>query len=340
MSVATIASLELDSGQTLSDIEIAYETYGTLNAEKSNAILICHALTGSAEAMGSDDEPGWWAHYVGPGKALDPDTHFIISSNVLGSCKGSTGPTSVNPDTGTPYGDDFPVITIHDMVRAQAALIDQLGIDKLHAVVGGSMGGMQVLAWSIAYPDKMAKCLAIATTSKLSTQGLAFNAVGRKAIQSDSDTGLSIARMIGHITYLSNQSLSDRFGRKLQEKEELGFAHSTDFQIESYLHHQGDKFISRFDAKSYVVLSKALTYFDLERTYGSLEHAFREIKASFLFIGIDSDWLYPPEQSLEMVHSLVKLDKHVSYAQLNSPYGHDAFLLPSEQLTSLMKGFL
>lgn len=350
--------LKLASGETLGPVTLAFETYGTLNPAKSNAILVCHALSGNARlASRSADNPdqlGWWDTYVGPGKAIDTDQFFVICINTIGGCSGSTGPSSIDPKTQKPYRLTFPVITIADMVRSQKALIDHLEIAKLHAVIGGSMGGMQALEWSIQFPEIVSRCLPIASTSSLPPQAMAFDAVGRHAItsdqawhngqyaESDSDQmkGLSIARMIGHITYLSDESLKAKFGRKLQEKNDYGYNFDTEFQIESYLKYQGDKFVSRFDANSYLYLTKALSYFDLEKSYGTLENAFRNCQSRFMVVAISSDWIYPPEQSRKMVDVLIGLDKDVSYCQIESPAGHDAFLIHNDTLISVIQGFL
>jgi homoserine O-acetyltransferase len=339
-------------------LTVAYETYGVLSPQKDNAILLCHALSGDSHAAGIyADQPeykGWWDHYVGPGKTIDTNRFFVVSSNVIGGCKGSTGPSSIDPKTGSPYGMRFPVITVGDMVRAQAALLDHLEIDKLYAVIGGSMGGMQALEWAIMYPQRVDKIISIASTSKLSPQAISFDAVGRNAIISDPnwadgdyyanptwpEKGLSIARMIGHITYLSEASMMIKFGRNLQEKTDYGYDFSTDFQVESYLKYQGEKFVSRFDANAYLYLTKALSYFDLEKKYGSLESAFADTTCKFLVLAITSDWLYPPKQSKDIVKALMKMGKRVTYSVLDSPYGHDAFLLKNERLEQLLEAFL
>jgi len=350
--------LILESGDQLGPITIAYETYGTLAPDKSNAILVCHALSGDAHvAFAHADDPkytGWWEHYVGPAKAIDTNLYYVICSNVIGGCKGSTGPNSINPKTKKPYGINFPVITISDMVHAQKLLVDALQIPKLLAVVGGSMGGMQVLEWAIQYPDQVASAIVIASTPCVSTKSVAFDAVGRNAIFSDPnwkkgnyydqaalpETGLATARMIGHITYLSDEALDTKFGRKLQSRADYGYDFDTDFQIESYLQYQGNKFVYRFDANSYLYLTKAISYFDLPKKYGSLEKALSSVLAKFLVISIKSDWLYPPKQSKELVKSLLKLNKEVTYFECDSSYGHDAFLLPNEQLFELFHHFL
>jgi len=347
--------LVLESGETLSSVTIAYETYGKLNRGKSNAILVCHALSGDAHVAGfheGDEKPGWWDAVIGPGKALDTDRYFVICTNVLGGCKGSTGPSSTNPATGRPYGAKFPVITIRDMVSAQKLLIDHLNISQLYAVVGGSMGGMQVLQWTVDYPTGMKKAVVIASTGYSTPQQIAFNEVGRKAIISDPDWnngdyygkalpthGLALARMVGHITYLSNESMHEKFGRALQGKDKKGFDFSTDFKVESYLHHQGDTFTKRFDANSYLYITKAIDYFDLTKD-GSLSLGLAGVKAAFLVISVSSDWLYPPYQSQEIVSALTANEAEVHYSDIRSNYGHDAFLLESGQLNYIVGRFL
>ncbi len=326
--------LDLESGQRLGPINLAYETYGKLDHSKSNAILVCHALSGDAKVT------DWWGAYVGPNKAIDTNRYFVICINTIGSCYGSTGPTSVDPKTGKPYGTTFPVITVTDMVRSQKALIDHLGISRLKAVIGASMGGMQALEWAIHYPDQVAACVPIATSAYLAPQALAFNAVGRFAITSDRNIGLSIARMIGHITYLSNESIALKFGRRLQKKEHYSYDFSEEFEIESYLKYQGDKFVNRFDPDTYLYLSKAMSYFDLVKEYGSLKKAFGKVQAKFLVMSISSDWIYPSKQSKEIVKTLMNLNKEVTYCELDSPYGHDAFLLENDQLSGVIANFL
>jgi len=350
--------LVLESGQKIGPITLQYETYGTLNDSKSNAVLICHALSGDAHVSGVDlKDPtyvGWWDSFVGPGKAIDTNQFFVICSNVLGGCKGSTGPQSIDPKTQKPYGLTFPIMTIGDMVNAQEALIHWLGIESLHAVIGGSMGGMQALEWAIQFPSKVKRCIPIATTSRLSPQALAFDAVGRNAIISDPnynkghyydqpnqpENGLAIARMIGHITYLSEESMDYKFGRKLQKKDDYGYDFSTDFQVESYLVYQGNKFGSRFDANSYVYLTKAISYFDLEKKYGSLESAFERIQSKMMVVSITSDWLYTPKESKAIVKALMKLNKQVTYCEINSDSGHDAFLIDHAHLGKVTRNFL
>lgn len=347
--------LILEGGGRLKGTTIAYETYGKLNKEKSNAVLICHALSGDAHVAGwheGDKKPGWWDIIIGPGKCLDTEKYFIICSNVIGGCKGSTGPSSINPETDKPYGLDFPIITISDMVKAQKKLIDHLGINQLFAVVGGSMGGMQVLQWCISYPDMVKLAISIATAARSAPQQIAFNEVGRRAIISDPKwnegsyyseeipkEGLSLARMIGHITYLSYESMYQKFGRRLQDKEKYGFDFSLDFQVESYLHYQGESFVKRFDANSYLYITKAMDYFDLTKN-GSLAEGLKDVKAKLLVISVDSDWLYPPAQSKEVVMALTANNVDVGYREMKSPYGHDAFLLEAGQLNYIISGFL
>ncbi len=348
--------IKLDSGKILDNVSVAYETYGELNKEKSNAILICHALTGDAHAAGwhkGDKKPGWWEIVIGPGKALDSEKYFIICSNVLGGCKGTTGPSSINPKTNKPYGLDFPVITIGDMVNVQKKLIDSFGISQLTAVIGGSMGGMQVLEWMVSYPEMMKKAIPIATTAMSSPQQIAFNDVGRQAIFADPNwnkgnyyatgelpkNGLSLARMIAHITYLSDESMDIKFGRGLQDKDEISYDFSVDFQVESYLKHQGEVFVKRFDANSYLYITKAVDLFDL-RINDSLIDGFKNIESKIHIISVDSDWLYPTEQSTEMVTALNANNVDVSFSEIKSNYGHDAFLLEKGQLNFILSKFL
>lgn len=348
--------LILEGGDSLKDVAIAYETYGTLNKQKSNAILVCHSLSGDAHVAGwykGDRKPGWWDNIIGPGKCLDTERYFIICSNVIGGCQGSTGPSSTHHETGKPYALNFPIITIKDMVKAQKKLIDHLEIKQLFSVVGGSMGGMQVLQWCVSYPDMVRSAIPIATTSYSSPQQIAFNEVGRRAIVSDPnwnngeyyegefpDSGLALARMIGHITYLSNESMYEKFGRRLQDKEEYSFDFSTDFEVESYLHYQGDTFTKIFDANSYLYISKAIDYFDLtENGTVSLREAFKNVKSRVLVISIDSDWLYTPDESKEIVMALTANEVDISYCQIKSNYGHDAFLLETGQLSYIINGF-
>ncbi|GBE15604.1 MAG TPA: homoserine O-acetyltransferase [Proteobacteria bacterium] len=350
--------LRLESGGALSPITVAYETYGTLSPKRDNAVLVCHALSGDAHAAGyhgtdEGEKPGWWDILIGPGKPLDTDRYFVISSNFLGSCYGTTGPTSMNPDTSQSYGLDFPFFTITDMVEVQRWLLDHLGIDRLLAVLGGSMGGMQALQWAISYPDRVAGCLPIATTARMSAQGIAFNEVGRQAILSDSkflagkypndeppSTGLALARMVGHITYLSEDSMNRKFGRRFVNGNGRSFSFSKDFQVESYLHYQGDKFVQRFDANTYLYISRAMDYFDLVTDHGSLENAFSNCRSSFLVISFTTDWLFPPSQSRDTVRALRRVGKDVSYCNVESDQGHDSFLLPGHRMGDLVAGFL
>lgn len=350
--------LALDCGRTLKGVNIRYETVGTLAPDRSNAILITHALSGDAHVCGrhtpEDPKPGWWDEMVGPGKAIDTNRYFVICSNVLGSCAGSTGPRSVNPDTGNPYNLDFPVITIRDMVRAQRYLIDYLGIEKLLSVVGGSMGGMQAMEWAINYPDRLDSAVPIATTSQLSPQSIAFDWVGREAIKYDPnwnngnysadhvpDRGLAAARMLAHITYLSDESMSLKFGRDLQDADSYSFDFHRDFAVESYLEHQGRRFVERFDANSYFYITRAMDYFDLAaRAGGDLAKAFSTAKAAFLVVSFSSDWLFPTAESRKIVNALLKNRLNVSFCEIKSAYGHDAFLLEADVLGPMLRDFL
>ena len=350
--------LALDCGRTLKGVNIRYETVGTLAPDRSNAILITHALSGDAHVCGrhapEDPKPGWWDEMVGPGKAIDTNRYFVICSNVLGSCAGSTGPRSVNPDTGNPYNLDFPVITIRDMVRAQRYLIDYLGIEKMLSVVGGSMGGMQAREWAINYPDRLDSAVPIATTSQLSPQSIAFDWVGREAIKYDPnwnngnysadhvpDRGLAAARMLAHITYLSDESMSLKFGRDLQDADSYSFDFHRDFAVESYLEHQGRRFVERFDANSYFYITRAMDYFDLAaRAGGDLAKAFSTAKAAFLVVSFSSDWLFPTAESRKIVNALLKNRLNVSFCEIKSAYGHDAFLLEADVLGPMLRDFL
>lgn len=349
--------IKLEKGVEFGSITIAYETYGKLNKEKTNAIMVFHALSGDAHAAGynnaEEKKPGWWDEMIGPGKAFNTDKYFVICSNFLGGCKGTTGPSSINKETSKPYGTDFPMITIGDMVQCQKKLIDFLEIPFLLCVAGGSMGGMQAMEWTAMYPEMIKSTVVIASTSRLSTQSIAFNEVGRNAIISDPEwnegnyydtstplRGLSIARMIGHITYLSQESMNKKFGRRLQDKTHLDFNFDIDFQVESYLRHQGKSFVQRFDANSYLYITRAMDYFDLQEKYGSLANAFKDSKSKFLVISYTSDWLFTPAQSKEIVSALMNADKEVSYVNIASPYGHDAFLLEEKVQTKIINGFL
>jgi homoserine O-acetyltransferase/O-succinyltransferase len=350
--------MALDSGDRFGPITLAYETYGRLNEKGSNAILITHALSGDAHVAGyhseTDNKPGWWEYMVGSGRPFDTDKYFVICSNVIGGCKGSSGPTCLNPKTQRPYNLDFPVITVGDMVRSQVHLIDHLGINKLLCVVGGSMGGMQVLEWAIEFPDRVACAIPIATTSRQNAQGIAFDEVGRQAIYADADwcagnyllhgrmpvKGLAVARMLAHITYLSEESMHNKFGRRLQKKEDYGFDFQTDFEVESYLRHQGESFIKRFDANSYLYITKAIDYFDLQRDFGSLEKAFEHVQARFLVISFSSDWLYTTAQAKEIVRVLKVNQKNVTFCEIPSLYGHDAFLIENPDMMKMIADFI
>ncbi|MGA2075350.1 MAG: homoserine O-acetyltransferase [Terriglobia bacterium] len=349
--------MTLECGRTLGPITLAYETYGELNEARDNAILAVHALSGDAHAAGyhspRDKQPGWWDIMIGPGKAFDTRKYFLICSNVIGGCQGSTGPSSIDPCTGRPYGLSFPMVTVRDWVDTQKMLIDHLGVKRLLGVVGGSTGGMQVLQWVVSYPEMVRLAIPIATTSKLSAQAIAFNEVGRQAIQFDPNWregdyygktvprhGLSIARMIGHITYLSDRSMHQKFGRRLQDKSDYGYDFRTDFQVESYLRYKGNHFVNRFDANSYLYITKAMDYFDLTQPYGSLEQAFAGVKSRFLVISFSSDWLFPTYQSKEIVSALRRVHADAIFTEIQTDYGHDAFLLESQQLSSLITNFL
>ncbi|MGH9722593.1 MAG: homoserine O-acetyltransferase MetX [Bryobacteraceae bacterium] len=354
-SSVTFASLSLDGGATLAPVDVAYETYGTLNASRSNAILVLHAFSGDAHAAGVNHEgkPGWWDNMIGPGKAFDTEKYFVICSNVLGGCRGTTGPTSINLETGRPYAMSFPVITIADMVRLQKMLVDHLGIQRLLAVTGGSMGAMQALQWAVAYPDGVAAAIPIAGAARHSAQQIAFNEVGRQAIMADPDwnegnyydakppaRGLAVARMVGHITYMSDESMHEKFGRRFRDKSAPGFDFSADFEVESYLRYRGSQFVYRFDANSYLYITKAMDYFDLTAGHASLGAVLEKTTARFLVISFTSDWLYPSYQSQEIVRALRSRNRDVAYCELPSNYGHDAFLVDVGEQTDLVRGFL
>ncbi len=357
-SITLPGPLRLDGGNLLSPVDIAYETYGSLDADGGNAILVCHALTGD-QYVASDHpitgKPGWWTRMVGPGKPIDPARHFIICANVLGSCMGSSGPASINPATGKPWGMDFPVITIRDMVRAQAMLLDHLGVGSLRAVVGGSMGGMQALSWPATFPNRVRAAVVIASTARHTAQNIAFHEVGRQAVMADPcwqggdyygagdppTAGLAVARMAAHITYLSEAGLTEKFGRRLQAREAKSFGFDADFQVESYLRHQGISFTDRFDANSYLYITRAMDYFDLAEEHGGmLANAFRATPARFCLVSFDTDWLYPTSESRSIVHALNASGAAASFVELSSPYGHDAFLLESPELNRVVDGFL
>ena len=351
--------LSLDSGASLAEYTVAYQTYGTLNADRSNAILICHALTGDQYA-GPGKHPvtgkeGWWSTIIGPGKVLDTDRYFLICANVLGGCMGSTGPMDDNPATGKPWGLNFPVFTIGDMVRAQVKLIDHLGIEQLFAVTGGSMGAMQVLQWAASYPKRVFAAVPIAGAARHSAQNIAFHEVGRQAIMADPDwqngdyyasgrgpeRGLSVARMAAHITYLSEAALHRKFGRNLQDRREVTYGFDADFQVESYLRHQGNIFVDRFDANSYLYITRACDYFDLAAEHhGSLANAFRGTPTRFCLISFTSDWLYPTRESRAIVHALNAVTANVSFVEIETDKGHDAFLLEEPEFFSTLRGFL
>ncbi|MDQ1922098.1 homoserine O-acetyltransferase [Massilia sp. CCM 9206] len=353
--------LRLQGGGALAEYTLVYETYGTLNADKSNAVLVCHALNASHHVAGTyEGDPkstGWWNNMVGPGKPLDTDRFFVIGVNNLGSCFGSTGPMHLNPATGKPYGASFPVVTVEDWVAAQARLADALGIVQFAAVMGGSLGGMQALAWSIMFPDRLRHCVVIASTPKLSAQNIAFNDVARQAILSDPDyrggdfyahgvvpkNGLRVARMVGHITYLSNDDMAEKFGRKLRnaaENNDYKFDFGIDFEIESYLRYQGDKFSEYFDANTYLLITKALDYFDPAREFGgSLTRALAGTKADFFVASFTTDWRFSPERSREIVEALVCNRRRVTYAEIDAPHGHDAFLLEDERYMNMVRAY-
>jgi len=347
----------LECGTRLGPITLAYETYGTFKG--NNAVLILHALSGDSHAAGyyspEDPKPGWWDMMVGPGKGIDTDKYFVICPNILGSCMGSTGPSSIIPKGDRAYGLDFPVVTIGDMVMAQKKLLDYLGINKLLSVIGGSIGGMQVLEWAVRYPEMITSAIPLATTTKHSALAIAFNEVARQSIMADPNwnggdyysgakpsLGLAVARMIGHITYLSDESMRLKFGRRLQDKNDFSYNFDADFQVESYLRYQGTKFVERFDANSFLYITKAADYFDLGLQHGdgSTVRAFSKTRAKFLVVSFTSDWLYPTYQSKAIVRALKKNGIDVSFCEIEAEWGHDAFLLPSERLTALIKGFL
>ncbi|HSO99431.1 MAG TPA: homoserine O-acetyltransferase [Solirubrobacteraceae bacterium] len=371
--------VRLDSGRDLDRVRVAYETYGTLSPRRDNVIMVCHALSGDAHAagfspaatgqstrdgFGAEDRDGasgpglgWWDGMIGPGKAFDTDRYFVVSTNLLGGCRGTTGPSSLDPATGSPYGADFPVITVADMVRTERAFLDELGIERLAAVAGGSLGGMQAFEWAITFPDQVDAIVAIASTHALHPQGMAWNAIAREAIvrdpawqgghyhdtEAEPDAGMGVARMIGHITYLSALALSEKFGRRLQFADDIRYTVTDpEFEVESYLRHQADSFVQRFDANTYLYTSRALTYFDLARQYGdgSLTRAFADVSARTLLIAFSSDWLYPPSASQEIEAALQTLDKPVEFHVIDAPYGHDCFLLEEARQTPIIRRFL
>jgi homoserine O-acetyltransferase len=346
----------LDSGEALGPITLTYETYGSLNEDRSNAILVLHALSGDAHAAGinAQGKIGWWDDCIGPGKAFNTNKYYVICSNVIGGCQGSTGPSSINPGTGKPYGMQFPVVTVGDMVCAQRYLIDHLGIEKLMAVVGGSMGGMQALQWCESYPERVRAALPLATTARHSPMLIALSEVGRQAIYADPNwnhgdyydglrpnAGLALARMIGHITYLSEESMHHKFGRRLERRERFGYDFETDFAVEGYLRYKGNLFTERFDANTYLYVTKALDYFDLANGHGSLARAFeRSADIKYLVVSFTSDWLYPTYHSKDLVSALTAVGADVTFCNLQSTWGHDAFLLEVDTMTRLMADFL
>jgi homoserine O-acetyltransferase/O-succinyltransferase len=350
--------IHLDCGRTLPSYELVYETYGELNADKSNAVLICHALSGDHHAAGyhdmDDKKPGWWDTAIGPGKAIDTNLFFVVSVNNLGSCKGSTGPTSINPDTGESYGPDFPIVTVSDWVRSQAVLADHLNIEQWAAVVGGSLGGMQALQWAISLPDRLRHVLIIAAAPKLSAQNIAFNEVARTAIKADPDFhdghyakhdtlprhGLGLARMLGHITYLSDKAMGDKFGRDLRSGT-INYGYDVDFEIESYLRYQSSSFVERFDANTYLLMTKALDYFDPAKEFDdNLTATMAKITAKSLVVSFTSDWRFSPERSHEIVNALLDAGKQVSYAEIDAHQGHDAFLMPITRYTEIIQTYM
>ncbi len=351
--------LRFGNGELLGPIRVAYETYGTLNSDASNAIFICHALTGDAHAAGvhstTDKKPGWWDTFIGPGKGIDTSKYFVICANVLGGCQGTTGPSSINPSTGKRFCLAFPFLTIRDVVTVHSELVRHLGISQLLGVVGGSLGGMQVLEWAVLFPDQLKAAVVLASAPKLSAQGIAFNAVGRRAIYADPGFmngeyydsegpryGLALARMVAHITYLSEDSIELKFGRRLQDSDRFAFSmqKETEFQIESYLHYQGKRFVQRFDANSYLYLTRMMDYFDLSEGFASLEAALAQTKARFLVASYDTDWLFPTSQSRELVSALLHVRRHVSFVELRCPFGHDSFLIDIDPLGALVSPFL
>jgi homoserine O-acetyltransferase len=373
------APLALESGRELFPVRVAYETYGTLSPARDNVILVCHALSGDAHAAGFAGKPtgestrdgfraeerdgsagrglGWWDGMIGPGKAFDTDRYYVVSSNLLGGCRGTTGPSSIDPGTGRAYGSDFPVITVADMVRTERALLDELGIQRLAAIAGGSLGGMQALEWAVLYPDRVDAIIPIASTHALQPQGVAWNAIARNAITGDPDwqgghyygtgrapsSGMGVARMVGHITYLSPPSLERKFGRRLQFADDIRYVLTEpEFEVESYLRHQADAFVKRFDANTYLYISRALSYFDLARQHGggSLTDALRNVQARTLLIAFSSDWLYPPAGSEELAAALRSLGKDVRLHVIDAPYGHDCFLLEEARQTPMIQEFL
>ncbi|MCP5113948.1 MAG: homoserine O-acetyltransferase [bacterium] len=349
-------SLQLDCGETIAPVDVAYEVYGAPNDDRSNVILILHAFSGDAHAAGISHEtgkPGWWDSMIGPGKAFDTEKYCMVCTNVIGGCSGTTGPASINPAIGKCFAMNFPVITIADMVRLQKKFTDYFGVKKLLSVAGGSMGAMQALQWAVDYPDALASSMPIAGTWRHSAQQIAFNEVGRQAIMADPDwnhgnyydgklpgRGLAVARMVGHITYMSDESMREKFGRRLREKEHFGFDFEIDFEVESYLRYRGSQFVDRFDANSYLYITKAMDYFEITNGGGSLAAVLAKTKARFLVLSFTSDWLYPSYQSQEIVTALRSHNRDVAYCELNSNHGHDAFLVDVGEQTEIVRGFL
>ncbi len=350
--------LELDSDVRLGPWQIAYETYGELNADRTNAVVVCHALTGDQYVASTNPvtgKPGWWSLMVGPGKPIDTNHYFVICANVLGGCLGTTGPATINPETGNAYGLDLPVVTIRDMVRAQARLLDHLGIDTLFAVIGGSMGGMQVLQWAVSYPERVFAAIPIAAAARHTSQNIAFHEVGRQAIMADPNwrggnyiaegvrptKGLAVARMAAHVTYMSDESLHRKFGRNLQDRDSLTFGFDADFQIESYLRHQGMTFVDRFDANSYLYVTRAMDYFDLAEEFGgALPNAFKDTKTRFCVMSFTSDWLFPTTESRRVVKALNAAAANVSFVEIDADWGHDSFLLNVPEMFATIRGFV
>ena len=351
----TLRGVQTQSGFTFDQVEVSYQTLGTLSARRDNAILVCHALSGTAHAAGHHPDtgrPGWWDFHVGPGKAVDTDKYFVICSNVLGGCDGTTGPNSLRPGTGEPYGVDFPPVTIHDMVTVQAKLIEHFGIPRLFAVIGGSMGGMQALDWAVNLPERVRVCIPIATCAAHNAMQIAFNEIGRRAIITDPDWndgnyspdrrpkhGLAVARMVGHVTYLSEYAMTRKFGRTLHRKSDAAADDSALFAIESYLHHQGESFVNRFDPNSYLCLTRALDQFDLFGE-GPAEEVLRQVQSHFLVISFASDWLYPPAQSRELVRYLKRARTSATYINLETRYGHDSFLVENPEFSNVVRHYL
>lgn len=353
--IVTLPGIKTQSGYQFESINISYQTLGTLSPKKDNVILVCHALSGTAHMAGinpNTGRPGWWDNHIGPGKSIDTDKFFVICTNILGGCNGSTGPSSIDPKTGKPFGITFPLITIRDMVKTQKMFLDHLGIERLFSVLGGSMGGMQSLVWAIDYPDRVQTCMPIASCMAQNAMQIAFSEVGRQAILNDPDWdegryspdkipehGLSVARMVAHITYLSKFSMQQKFGRKIQREAIDGGIPFPLFSVESYLHYQGGSFVKRFDPNTYLYITKAMNVFDLLEGKPAMD-VFREIQARFLVISFESDWLYPPAQSRELVRALKRASVKVTYANLETPYGHDSFLIKNPEFTRITRNFL